>query len=138
MLTLIHFSSTVFMLAIIWFVQLVHYPQFKYVDATQIETLHEDNQKKTTYIVLPTMFLELITAILLVYFNPTPFFYANLGMLIAIWLSTFFIQVPLHGQLLTQLNVDVINKLVLTNWLRTALWSARSIGLFYYLKRYIL
>lgn len=54
-----------------------------------------------------------------------------IGLLIActlgVWASTFFIQVPLHGQLLGQGDQYIIQRLVASNWIRTALWTTKSL-----------
>jgi hypothetical protein len=47
-------------------------------------------------------------------------------LLLPIWLSTALLQVPAHRRLGSGFDDTVAARLVQTNWLRTALWSARS------------
>jgi hypothetical protein len=48
-----------------------------------------------------------------------------LGCLILIWISTFLIQVPLHGILEKRADQRAVSLLALTNWIQTILWSLR-------------
>ena len=62
-------------------------------------------------------------------------FLPNLGALdispiilvLLIWLSTFLIQVPLHNALSKEKNTEKLSKLIFSNWIRTILWTSRSI-----------
>jgi hypothetical protein len=45
-----------------------------------------------------------------------------------IWLVTFFVQVPLHNQLSDGYDESTVHKLINTNWIRTALWSLKSLS----------
>jgi hypothetical protein len=46
---------------------------------------------------------------------------------VAIWLSTALLQVPCHNRLMLAFDRDAIRLLVLTNWIRTLLWTARGV-----------
>lgn len=48
-------------------------------------------------------------------------------LVLAIWVSTFVVQVPLHGRLVRGFEISVHRRLVRTNWLRTAVWSVRGV-----------
>lgn len=49
------------------------------------------------------------------------------GLLLAIiWISTFYIQVPIHQRLLEIKDTDLLERLVRTNWIRTAAWTIRG------------
>jgi len=61
----------------------------------------------------------------------------NLGMLGAIWLSTTFLQSPAHAKLTSGFAAGPHLLLVRSNWLRTVLWSARSLLLLTLLARRI-
>ena len=50
----------------------------------------------------------------------------GLFLLGCIWLSTFAVQVPIHNRLAEGVNIDLIAKLVRTNWIRTAAWTLRG------------
>jgi hypothetical protein len=47
--------------------------------------------------------------------------------LVVIWLSTLLLQVPQHNTLGAGFDDAAHRTLVLTNWLRTAAWTLRSL-----------
>lgn len=121
------------MVGLIWFVQVVHYPLFAGVGESVYKAYQLEHMRLTTFVVLPVMLLEFATAAPLVFLPterlPWMFFVANASLLGFIWLSTFFIQVPVHEQLVGGLNTDLVHKLVFGNWIRTVLWSVRGLML---------
>ena len=50
----------------------------------------------------------------------------GLSFVAVIWLSTFVCQVPAHERLSKQFDPRIHRRLVRSNWLRTAVWSARG------------
>jgi hypothetical protein len=58
----------------------------------------------------------------------------GLALLAGIWLSTFLLQVPQHNVLLQGFAEEAHRKLVITNWIRTVLWSCRGILVLWMLK----
>ncbi len=80
---------------------------------------------------MPLMAIELISSIILLLQNfendTSLIFKINFMIIILIWFSTFFMQVPLHQKLSKGKNDILIDKLVFTNWFRTVLWTLRSI-----------
>lgn len=53
----------------------------------------------------------------------------GLGLVVAIWLLTFGLIVPIHQKLQDSPTESAAARLVRLNWLRTALWTARSVFL---------
>jgi hypothetical protein len=51
----------------------------------------------------------------------------GLALLAVVWLSTFLVQVPLHAALERAPSRETMDRLVLTNWVRTAAWTARAV-----------
>jgi hypothetical protein len=124
--------SCAFMTGVIWTIQIIHYPSFIFVSENQFQKFHRFHTKNITFVVLPIMLLELSMGVALTILLPDSFLHwLNLLVLLLIWISTFFISVPLHNQLSQEHNIKVIEQLVLTNWVRTFLWSARLSLLFY-------
>jgi hypothetical protein len=111
------------LLVLIWVVQLVHYPFFRFLDPGQFPAAMAYHQRQISLIVLPLMVTELAIALGLTYLAPTLINGAALCLVLGVWLSTFCLQVPLHSQLLETRNPAVIERLIRSNWLRTALWS---------------
>jgi len=130
-------AATFGMTGIIWLVQLVQYPGFRHVGATEFEAFHRHHCRSIGLIVGPLMVLELLTALLLaVAGEPVWFWRAMLGLLLVIWISTALWQGPLHGRLSREgPRPDLVRALVRGNWLRTVLWTARSAGLVWFYAR---
>lgn len=54
----------------------------------------------------------------------------GLAILGIIWISTAFVQVPLHARLEGGWDGVAIERLIRSNWLRTIPWTMRGVGLF--------
>lgn len=127
---LAHAAATLFMVGLIWFVQVVHYPLFSRVGSEAFIPYAAAHGFLTTWVVGPPMLLELATAGWLA-LRPPPGVnplvpWVGLALVAALWLSTFFLQVPLHESLRAGFQPDVWRRLVVTNLLRTALWTGRG------------
>ena len=129
----LHALATFAMCGIVWFVQLVHYPLMHHVDRE--DTYFIKNARQTGWVVVPLMLVEIFTGFLLILNDVRPEYIPSwvtgLGMILiaAIWLITFYRQVPRH-QILIQCryNGKVVDALVRINWGRTVLWTLRAIG----------
>ncbi|MBC8100522.1 MAG: hypothetical protein H7Y11_13850 [Armatimonadetes bacterium] len=136
MLLLANAAATLLMTGVIWLIQVVHYPLFDRVGAEAFRTYEAAHTNLITCVVLPLMLIELLTAILLVA-QPIPqvpplVIWVGLGLVGVVWLTTAFVQVPLHGQLAAGFDVGAHQALVASNWVRTIAWSLRS-GLMIYI-----
>ena len=120
--------SAFLLTGIIWIIQIVHYPSFYYIDKQLFVNFHQFHEYRISIIVMPLMFIELISSIAL-YINDMSniTFALNLIIVGLIWCSTFFIQVPIHNILSQKKDNKMIKKLVNTNWIRTFLWSIRML-----------
>ena len=136
---LLNVFSTLFMTGLIWFVQVVHYPLFDGVGLADFAIYEKRHSDLTTYVVIVPMFVELITAALLVWQRPGFITgreaWVGLGLVGVIWLSTAVLQVPQHGVLGAGFDANAHSKLVVTNWLRTFAWSARALLMMLWLRR---
>ena len=116
---------------LIWTIQLVHYPSMRYISKDKFPAYHNFHSIRISILAMPLMFGELVTSIMLWYqnFNNAiqTVFLINLIIVVLIWSSTFLIQVPLHNALSKEKNTEKISKLICTNWIRTILWTLRSI-----------
>ena len=117
------------MCGLIWFVQVVHYPLFDGVGEEGFTRYAGRHRVRTTVVVAPLMFLELGCAIALLPLFGAPtdpaLAYAGFALVALVWGVTFFVSVPLHTKLDRAFDVRTHRALVLTNWVRTALWSGR-------------
>ena len=127
---LVHVAATLFMVGVIWFVQVVHYPLFSRVGPEKFSLYSEAHSRLTTYVVGPPMLVEAATALLLVFRRPegVPLAAALIGLALvpAVWFSTALLQVPRHTTLGSGFDRRIWSGLVLSNWVRTVAWSARG------------
>jgi hypothetical protein len=127
---LAHVAATLTMFGVILVVQIVHYPLFAQVGAQTYSAYQSGHMARITWIVLPAMGVELVTAGWLTW-HPPPglpcwMTWTGLGLVAVIWVSTGLVQAPIHARLTRGFNPDLHRRLVATNWLRTAAWAARS------------
>jgi len=127
MTLLLHAAATWAMTGLIWFVQLVHYPLFSRADRGHFAGFATEHQRRTGWVVVPLMLTEAGTATALLLSPPSPAL-AWLGwvLLASIWLSTAFVQVPLHRRLTGGWDPRAARRLVATNWWRTVAWTVRA------------
>ncbi|XZE35216.1 hypothetical protein SH501x_000704 [Pirellulaceae bacterium SH501] len=128
---LAHAAFTFIMVGLIWFVQIVHYPLLASIDESSFSSYEKRHVARTPFVVLPPMIGEAVTTLLLICFRPLNLSMAVLWsgvlLLVIIWLSTFFLQMPYHEKLARGFDSATHRSLVLTNWIRTLAWSLRGI-----------
>jgi len=136
---ILHCLCTMLMTGVIWVIQLVHYPLFLKVGESAFQTYHTLHTQYISYLVMPLMLTELLTAIYFVYQPPifllfSWYWYTGLFLLLVIWGATFFVQVPQHQLLNNGFDPDTCIRLVKGNWIRTVAWTIRTmlIGYFIY------
>lgn len=119
------------MMGLIWFVQVVHYPLFHQVAAPEFVVYERIHQRLTSLVVGPLMGAEGALAVVLFVAPPDDLGRAlplvGLGLLAMVHASTILLQVPAHDRLADGKTDDTIRRLVLTNWIRTIGWSARTV-----------
>ena len=130
-LLLANAAATWFLTGLVWFVQVVHYPLFARVGEEGYAQYQAAHQARTTWVVAPPMLVELSTAFLLAW-RPPPrlsagWLWAGFGLVVLLWLSTALLQVPAHQRLAAGFEREAWMRLVTSNWLRTAAWTARSL-----------
>ena len=132
MLLMVHLVCCAILVGLIWTIQLLHYPAFSFVRESHFLEFHQQHSQRITFLVGPLMVAELASAVGLVWLNfENALLWVNLSGVLLIWGCTFFISVPIHNSLAERFDVLQIRKLVLTNWFRTTLWSARLILLIF-------
>lgn len=127
-----HLFTTFFMCGVCWFVQIVHYPLFREIPKEAFPN-YERRNFVTGYVTVPAMTIELFSGLWVLYTDYSTIFLYNMVLLSFIWASTFFFQVPLHFKLAKEGNPNHITQLIKTNWIRTVIWTVRSILLAYLL-----
>ena len=129
-----HAFATLAMTGLIWFVQIVHYPLFARAAESGDRVwigYERAHQTRTTVVVMPLMLTELATAAWLALSRPVGvdagLLLGGLALLGVVWAATFFVAVPLHHRLSRGFDARAHRALVLTNWIRTAAWTARGV-----------
>jgi hypothetical protein len=131
---LIHVMATWYMMGVIWFVQVVHYPLMKRVGEGDYDVYQAEHMKRTTWVVGPGMVVEALTGVWLLYVGTSMVLWVGLGLLLVIWVSTVLLQVPRHNRLLQRFDTENHVVLVQTNWIRTIAWTVRGLLGFWMLK----
>jgi len=129
----IYFLLSAYMCGLIWFVQVVHYPLFRQVGPDVFGVYEQMHTRLTTWVVAPVMVAELGLGIWLCFSYLDIWWWMQLGLMGVLWISTFFIQVPLHAKLSEGYSSPVARKLVRTNWIRTVGWSLKALLLLVWL-----
>jgi hypothetical protein len=120
--------STLFMTGLIWFVQVVHYPLFARVGADQSIAYQTEHMNRTGWVVALPMLVEIAACATLTFRGDTPTWQRWPGALLLaiVWIATALLSVPAHEALARGFDESVHARLVGTNWIRTAAWSARA------------
>lgn len=126
-LLIIHSFAAWAMFGIIWVVQIVHYPAFRYIDPSQFTVFHQFHSNFITPIVGPLLLLELATGILLVTReSQQALYWINALGVVGMFVATFAISVPLHNKLIAGFDLATIDRLIWTNWIRTFIYTLRA------------
>ena len=128
--------STVYLTGVIWLIQLVQYPYFVLIGREDFQEYHASHSFWIPPVVAPMMIVELFTSVFLVLYPAehidAKLFWLGLLLTMAIWASTFFLQVPMHEKLAGGFDSEVHAFLVNSNWIRTIAWSLRSFLVVYF------
>jgi len=123
----VHAAATLFMVGLIWFVQVVHYPLFGQVGSAGFSAYQRLHSRNTTWVVAPPMLIELVTAVATVWRGGGTLAWVALTLLAIVWGSTWLLQVPAHARLERGFDAATHRRLVNTNWVRTVAWSTRGV-----------
>ncbi len=130
----IQLISCVALVAVIWTVQLLIYPNFRFVEKSSFQKFHQFHTERITLIVGPLMLVEAFSATYLCLQIQTSFWFLNLLSIGILWALTAFVSVPIHNRLAQRETAEFLEpeiaRLIRTNWLRTLLWSIRGATLF--------
>ena len=130
------------MVGLIWLIQIVHYPLFNLVGKNEFQVYHNGHSVLITPLVGTVMIIELISSIILFIFPPknVSLIVPTIGVILVliIWASTAFLQIPQHNALANAYELEAHNFLVQTNWIRTIAWSMRGFLLLYILHLFLI
>lgn len=126
----VHLATTWALVGLIWCVQLLIYPQFHCLAPARFRQWHEAHCTRISFLVIPLMLLEVASMgwLFLAEHLRTWWFTTSCPLLALVWLSTAVWQAPIHTKLpLVGYDKALVEKLVRTNWVRTACWTLRGL-----------
>jgi hypothetical protein len=130
LILLTNVAATLYMVGLIWCIQIVHYPLFAQVGREGFAAYEAAHSDLITPVVGLPMLVELVTAGLLLFFRSPAIGLAEtivgFALVVVIWLSTMFLQAPQHSILSAGFDTAAHQFLVSSNWLRTIAWSLRG------------
>jgi hypothetical protein len=134
---LLQLATTLPLVGLIWFVQVVAYPLFARVAAADFPAYHEAHSRLITYVVAPLMLGELWGAVAWLIWPldeaPRQVAWVGAALAVAAWVVTVFVSVPQHNILARGFDARAYDVLLVTNWLRTAVWTLRGAALLWVL-----
>ena len=121
------------MVGVIWVIQLVHYPSFRYTDREKYVSFQIFHMRNISFIVVPVMILEFLSGLLLVLYhsNQESLLRISFILLLIIWLVTALFFAQIHQKLSKGYDETLVRNLVSLNWIRTLLWTIRTIIITY-------
>ena len=112
------------LLVLIWAVQLLVYPSFKYLSSSALLQWHRTYTPAITVIVMPLMVSQVVLHVLRLYGDFSWVHGLLMLMVLSTWITTFIIFVPLHNTIsCNEASPETLDKLITYNWVRTVLWT---------------
>ena len=129
---LAHGFVTAAMVGLIWTIQVVHYPLFAKVGVEAFEAYERSHMGRITVVVGPLMLAEMVLALSLLVWRPSgvPMWMLVVGVVLVLgaWVMTATVQGPIHGKMASGgFDAEMHRTLVVSNWARTAMWTARGV-----------
>ncbi len=119
---------------LIWIVQLVIYPSFKFYALEDLREWHPIYTRRITIVVMPLMLGQLALSIYILTLDINLYTVGSLLLIVLAWLITFLKAVPLHNALGTAENWKAyLQQLLFWNRWRTIIWSVVFIWTLIYL-----
>lgn len=128
----IHVLATCALAGMIWFVQTVHYPFFRFVAPEQFREFLAAQRGLTLRTLGAVMVVELVSGVWVVFGGPLSGFpvwlrWVNLLLLLGTWGVTAFVQTPAQDRLVGGFQEAAFARLLQANWWRVGLWSVRAL-----------
>ncbi len=134
---LVQLATTLPLVGLIWFVQVVAYPLFARVAAADFPAYHRAHSRLITFVVAPLMLGELLGATAWLCWPlddvPLPVAWVGAALAVIAWIVTMFVSVPRHNVLARGFDARACDVLIVTNWIRTAAWTVRGATLLWVL-----
>jgi len=112
------------LVVLIWLVQLVIYPSFKFYQNENLLQWHKKYTVGISVVVMPLMLGQLGIATFQLFEIRNAFTMGSMLLITLVWAITFLQFVPMHGKIAKDtFNEDLLDKLVHRNWWRTLIWT---------------
>ena len=109
---------------LIWMVQLIVYPSFKFYERENLVKWHNLYTGRIAVIVVPLMFYQLIFGFYEVFQEVNENSIIRLIIILILWIYTFTSFAPLHQKIsINNFDSSQLIKLIKINWIRTILWT---------------
>ena len=122
-------AATLFMVGVTWFVQVVHYPLFAAVGSDEFRDYHLDHSRRTSWVVVVPMIVELISSFALVAEPPageTGLAAVGAALAALVWALTFGGAVPAHRRLGAATTMEPLPGLIRVSLIRSLAWTAHG------------
>ncbi|MFZ9040940.1 MAG: hypothetical protein ACO225_04605 [Ilumatobacteraceae bacterium] len=126
----VHAAATWAMVGFIWTIQLLVYPLMAKVPAAGFVAFERFHQQRVVAVLSVFAVVEVVSAgaLALVDTGVSSWLWLSGGVvLVVLWVSTGAFYAPLHGRLSTGFDARLHRRLVMSNWVRTVLWSVRGV-----------
>ena len=117
------------LVGVILMTQIISYPLLLKLNKSNFYDYYNSYTKRISFIVIPLMTSEVLLSITLNIILNNFYLFASNILLLVIWGSTFFIQVPIHNKISSSHSYLLVNKLIFTNWIRTIAWISKLMTL---------
>jgi hypothetical protein len=127
-----HAAVSLALAAVLWMVQLVVYPAFRWIEPARFTVWHEGYTGAVTWVVAPLILIQTggVAARFWLLEALEPVWVLEAACTLVAWAVTVFVSVPIHARLQGELppaaRLAAMHWLVQTNWLRTVCWSVCS------------
>ena len=122
--------GSVGMFGVIWMVQVVHYPLMRFVSAREFTRFETAHRQRISGVVGPLMAVEGLCVLAFLFAPPPGLTWwlpwaGALAEAVAIG-TTVAVSAPLHERLNVHFDQALLDRLIATNWIRTAAWTVRA------------
>ena len=124
-----HAAVSLALACVLWAVQLVIYPAFRFIHPERFEKWHYGYTGAISWIVAPLILLQ-TGGVGLRFFlqgGADHLWHIETALTATAWAVTAFVSVPIHHRLQKNRNEADMRRLVSTNWLRTIAWSGTAV-----------
>ena len=109
--------------------QFVTYPSFIDIDTSRFKAFHKKYSYTMFLIAGPTMIMEAIASFFLVIDSFDNITLLSFFFLILVWILTFLKIVPIHNKISINPKINLFERLILLNLIRTIFWILKFLSL---------